>query len=79
MCILHIALMEYTPVMVGRGPFAMVQHNQSQCIRPGFGLRCTDEIWFLGMAKQPTSTAFKQLELTSVVPTLNRHLRVCAF
>ena len=54
--------------MVGRGRFAMIQHNQSLCTRPGFGLRLTAEIWFLGTAEQPTFAAFKQLELTSVVP-----------
>ena len=54
--------------MVGRESFAMVQHNQSLCTRPGFWLRFTAEIWFLGMANQPTLAAFKQLELTSVVP-----------
>ena len=54
--------------MVGRGRFAMVQHNQSPCTRPGFGLRFTAETWFLGAAEQPTFAAFKQLELTSVVP-----------
>ena len=54
--------------MVGRGRFAMVQHNQSLCTRPGFGLRFTAETWFLGAAEQPTFAAFKQLELTSVVP-----------
>ena len=55
-------------LMVGRGRFAMVQHNQSLCTRPGFGLRSTAETWFLGTAEQPTVAAFKQLELTSVVP-----------
>ena len=54
--------------MVGRGRFAMVQHNQSLCTRPGFGLRSTAETWFLGTAEQPTFAALKQLELTSVVP-----------
>ena len=59
---------EFPPSMVGRGRFAMVQHNQSLCTRPGFGLRFTAETWFLGAAEQPTFAAFKQLELTSVVP-----------
>ena len=54
--------------MVGTGRFAMVQHNQSLCTRPDFGLRSTAETWFLGTTEQPTSAAFKQLELTSVVP-----------
>ena len=54
--------------MVGRGRFAMVEHNQSLCTRPGFGLRSTAETWFLDTAKQPTFAAFKQLELTSDVP-----------
>ena len=54
--------------MVGRGRFAMVQHNQSLCTRPGFGLRFAAETWFLGTAEQPTFAASKQLELTNVVP-----------
>ena len=54
--------------MVGRGRLAMVQHNQSLCTRPGFGLRFTAETLFLGAAEQPTFAAFKQLEFTSVVP-----------
>ena len=53
--------------MVGRGRFAMVQHNQSLCTRPDFGLRFTAEIWFLATANEPTFAAFKQLE-TSAVP-----------
>ena len=54
--------------MVGKGRFAMVQHNQSLCTRPGFGLRFTAEIWFLDMAKQPTFAAFKQLESSLLCP-----------
>ena len=54
--------------IVGSGRFAMLQHNQSLCTRPGFGLCFRAETWFLGMAEQPTFAAFKQLELTSVVP-----------
>ena len=54
--------------MVGRVRYVMVQHNQSLCTRPGFGLRFTAENWFLGTANQPTFAAFKQLELTSVEP-----------
>ena len=45
----------------------MVQHNQSLCTRPGFGLRFTAETWFLGTAEQPTFAAFKQLEITSAL------------
>ena len=56
----------YIELMVGRGRFAMVQHNQSLCTRSGFGLRFTDETWFLSTAEQPTFAAFKQLGLTSV-------------
>ena len=41
--------------MVGRGRFAMVQHNQLLCTRPGFGLRFTANTWFLGTAKQPSA------------------------
>ena len=58
----------YGYCMVGRGRFAMVQHNQTLCTRPCFGLRFTAETWFLVTAEQPTSAALKQLELTSVVP-----------
>ena len=49
----------YTEIMVGRGRLAMVQHNQTLCIRPGFGLRLTAETWFLGKDEQPTFAAFK--------------------
>ena len=54
--------------MVGRGRSAMVQHIQSLCTRPGFGLRSTAEIWFLTTAEQLTFAAVQQLELTSAVP-----------
>ena len=54
--------------MVGRGRFAMVQHNGPLCTRPGFGLRCTAEIWLLVTADQPTFAAIEQSELTNVVP-----------
>ena len=55
-------------LMVGRGRFAMAQHNQSLYTRPGFVLRFTAETLFLGAAEQPAFAAFKQLELTSGVP-----------
>ena len=41
----------------------MVQQNQSPFTRPGFGLRFTAEIRFLGTANQPSFAALKKLVL----------------
>lgn len=46
----------------------MVPHNGPPCTRPGFGLQCMAEIWFLGTADQPTFAALQQFDLTSVIP-----------